>query len=140
VGSRPDRWAGHEDGLFDLNVVASKAIAELAMLTWTCAQTRRPSVRVSAERSICMYIKDVKRHAGGYFVFQGSADSTERDRGRAMSGAGRPDTARRPTQEANWNAKCLTPAGAGRYARAMEISPNWGNFPRAGVQVPLGHK
>ena len=29
----------------------------------------------------------------------------------------------------------LAPAGTGRYARLMEISPNWGNFPRLRVQV-----
>src|SRR5260370_29996599 len=47
-------------------------------------------------------------------------------------------TAGRP-QEARRSAKRLAPAGVGRYARPMEISPNWGNFPRLRVQVPLGH-
>jgi hypothetical protein len=61
---------------------------------------------------------------GGYFACPGFADSTERDR-------------RRP-QEAGRNAKCLVSGGAGRCARAMEISPSWGNFPRLRVQV-LGH-
>jgi hypothetical protein len=39
-------------------------------------------------------------------------------------------------REAGHNTECLAPAGTGRYPRPMEISPNWGNSPRLGVQVP----
>jgi hypothetical protein len=37
--------------------------------------------------------------------------------------------------EAGRSAKCLAPTGTGGYPRHMEISPNWGNFPRFRVQV-----
>jgi hypothetical protein len=46
------------------------------------------------------------------------------------------DIARRAALEAGRSAKCLAPAGTGGYPRHMEISPNWGNFPRRRVQVP----
>jgi hypothetical protein len=69
---------------------------------------------------------------GGYFVDLGSADNTERDRWAAP----RARTEGRPRDPGSGqNAKCLASADIGGYARAMEISPNRGNFPRSRVQV-----
>jgi hypothetical protein len=75
---------------------------------------------------------------GGYFACPASVGSAEGDRRAASERPWErpsPDI-RGPAREAGRNVECLAPAGGGRYAQPMEISPNWGNFPRLGVQVP----
>jgi hypothetical protein len=55
--------------------------------------------------------------------------------GPSAPGAARPGHRPPPDPGSGTNVKCLAPVGIGRYARPMEISPNWGNFPRFRVQV-----
>ena len=100
-----------------------------------------------------LHVADRRCRAAGFapyrriFRLPGSADSTERERRTNPGHPGSPRSGHRPPpgpergrNERGRNKECLAPAGTGRYARFMEISPNRGNFPHLRVQALLGHR
>jgi len=93
---------------------------------------------ICTSRTVAAARRDL-RQIGGYFACLGSRGGAERDRRGCvwrLLEQPRPDIGPPPDREAGRNAKCLAPTGAARYALSMEISLNWGNFPRFWVQVP----
>jgi hypothetical protein len=80
----------------------------------------------------------IPERPGGYFACPDSAGSAERDSRAASEPPGAARPGHRPPRGpgSRTQRECLAPAGTGGYGRFMEISLNWGNFPRMCVQVP----
>ena len=118
--------------------------ADSTILTTPCPPRTTPSERRSQGPptdtcpSISAVISPVRAPRAAQSVIAGAA-------GRRPTGIperlprGRPAWPSRPAAQLwkrDGTRNSWRPRALGRYARAMEISPNWGNFPQFRVQVP----